>query len=152
MCISIFQFNWVKLVSTVVTCHNISMVAYKPVVCSTVVTAVLSQAFCYTKWCASYQIHKIAGCACAGNAGNVSPPSRVSDPDMHHHGTCVTHVPWCMPGSLTSGFLIWSWWLGERSWHSRRMRNPQFYVSGKRPMVECIVCWISLYNVPFPTL
>ena len=24
----------------------------------------------------------------------------VSDPDMHH-GTCVTHVPWCMLGSLT---------------------------------------------------
>ena len=24
----------------------------------------------------------------------------VSDPDMHH-GTCVTHVPWCMSGSLT---------------------------------------------------
>ena len=23
----------------------------------------------------------------------------VSDPDMHH-GTCVTHVPWCMSGSL----------------------------------------------------
>ena len=23
-----------------------------------------------------------------------------SDPGMHH-GTCVTHVPWCMPGSLT---------------------------------------------------
>ena len=22
-----------------------------------------------------------------------------------HHGTCVTHVPWRMPGSLTSGFL-----------------------------------------------
>ena len=30
-----------------------------------------------------------------------SPPPRVSDSDMHH-GTCVTHVPWCMPGSLTS--------------------------------------------------
>ena len=44
-----------------------------------------------TIW-ASYQIRKIAGCACAGN--------EVSDPDMHH-GTCVTHVPWCMPGSLT---------------------------------------------------
>ena len=29
-----------------------------------------------------------------------SLPPRVSDPDMHH-GTCVTHVPWCMPGSLT---------------------------------------------------
>ena len=25
-----------------------------------------------------------------------------SDPDMHH-GTCVTHVPWCMSGSLTRG-------------------------------------------------
>ena len=48
----------------------------------------------------------IAGCACAGNAGNVFPCHRlqrkplVSDPDMHH-GTCVTHVPWCMSGSLT---------------------------------------------------
>ena len=26
----------------------------------------------------------------------------VSDPGMHH-GTCVTHVPWCMSGSLTQG-------------------------------------------------
>ena len=26
----------------------------------------------------------------------------VSDPGMHH-GTCVTHVPWYMPGSLTCG-------------------------------------------------
>ena len=57
---------------------------------------------------ASYQIRKIAGCACAGNAGNVSPRRRfkrkplVSDPGMHH-GTCVTHVPWCMSGSLTCG-------------------------------------------------
>ena len=31
-------------------------------------------------------------------------PRRVSDPDMHH-GTCLTHGPWSMPGSLTSGFL-----------------------------------------------
>ena len=57
---------------------------------------------------ASYQIRKIAVCACAGNAGNVSPHRRfrmkplVSDPGMHH-GTCVTHVPWCMSGSLTCG-------------------------------------------------
>ena len=55
---------------------------------------------------ASYQIRKIAGCACAGNAGKVFPRRRiqrkllVSDPGMHH-GTCVTHVPWCMSGSLT---------------------------------------------------
>ena len=26
----------------------------------------------------------------------------VCDPDMYH-GMCVTHVPWCMPGSLTRG-------------------------------------------------
>ena len=64
--------------------------------------------------------------------GMFSPPPRVSDPDMHH-GTCVTHVPWCMLGSLTSGFL-WSRWQGKCSRHSQRMRNPQFYISGKRPM------------------
>ena len=33
--------------------------------------------------------------------GTFSPSSRVSDPDMHHR-TCVTHVSWCMPWSLTS--------------------------------------------------
>ena len=67
-----------------------------------------------------------------GMPGTFSPAPRVSGPDMHH-GTCVTHVPWCMSGSLTSGFL-WSRWRGKRSGHSRRMRNLQFYVSGKRPM------------------
>ena len=40
----------------------------------------------------------------SGMPGTFSPPPRESDPDMHH-GTCVTHVPWCMPGSLTCGFL-----------------------------------------------
>ena len=40
-----------------------------------------------------------------GMSGTVSPPPRVSDPDMHH-GTCVTHAPWCMPGSLTSVFFF----------------------------------------------
>ena len=56
----------------------------------------------------SYQIRKIAGCACAGNAGYVFPRRRiqrkplVSDPGMPH-GTCVTHVPWGMSGSLTCG-------------------------------------------------
>ena len=64
--------------------------------------------------------------------GSFSPPTWVSYPNMHH-GTCVTHVPWCMPGSLTSSFP-WSWWRGKRSRHSRRMRNPQIYVFGKRPI------------------
>ena len=57
---------------------------------------------------ASCQIRKIAGCACAGNAGNVFPRRQlqmkplVNYPSMHH-GTCVTHVPWCMSGSLFRG-------------------------------------------------
>ena len=64
--------------------------------------------------------------------GTISPSPRVNDPDMHH-GKCVTHLPWCMPGWLTSGFL-WSRWRGKRSRPSRRMRDPQLYVSGKMPI------------------
>ena len=51
---------------------------------------------------------QIACCVCAANAGNVFPcgglqrKPLVKDPGMHH-GTCVTHVPWCMPGSLARG-------------------------------------------------
>ena len=54
----------------------------------------------------SCQIRKIAGCAGTGNARNVFPPLRVSNPNMHH-GTCVMHVPWCMLGTLTSVFCCW---------------------------------------------
>ena len=62
---------------------------------------------CLFPW-ASYQIRKIVDCACAGNSGNVFPRRRlqrkplVSDPGMYH-GTCVTHVPWCMSELLTRG-------------------------------------------------
>ena len=59
------------------------------------------------------------GCASSGDAGNVSPPPRVSALNVHH-GTCVTHVPGCMPGSLSSS-ILWSRWRGKRS---GRMRNP----------------------------
>ena len=44
-----------------------------------------------------------------GMTGTFSPPPRVSDPDMHH-STSVTHVPWCMSGSLTGGFLWMYGW------------------------------------------
>ena len=64
-------------------------------------TCILGKTLCLP-W-ASCQI-----CACAGNAENVFPATAVNDPDMHH-GTCMTHVPWCMPGSLTSGFLCSQW-------------------------------------------
>ena len=46
----------------------------------------------------------------------------VCDPGMYH-GTCVTHVPWCMSGTLNRDGRE------KRSRHSRRMRNSQFYVS-----------------------
>ena len=80
-----------------------------------------------------------------GMPGTFSPPPPVSDPDMHH-GTCLLHVPWCTPGSLTSG-LLWNRWEGKRSRHSRRMRNPQCYVSGKRPMI-CANVYCS-YPMPY---
>ena len=64
--------------------------------------------------------------------GTFFPPELVSDPVMHH-GTCVTHVPWCMLGSLTSGFLLIRQ-REKRSRHSRCICNPQFCVSGKRPI------------------
>ena len=64
--------------------------------------------------------------------GTFSAPPWVSIPDMHR-GTCVRHVPWCVPGSLTCGFFG-SRWRGKRSRHSRCRRNPQLYVSGKKPI------------------
>ena len=79
-----------------------------------------------------------------GMPGTFSPPPWVSDPDMHH-GTCVTHVPWCITGSLTSGFLG-NRWRGKRSRHSRRMRNPQFYASCKRAIEYRIRQFILPHN------
>ena len=79
-----------------------------------------------------------------GMPGKFFPPPRVSDRDMHH-GTCVTHVPW----SVSSCFP-WNRWRGKRSRHSRRVRNPQFYVSGQRPMTMfawfCDSCWMASFD------
>ena len=83
-----------------------------------------------------------------GMPGTFSLPPRVSNPDMHH-GTYVTHVPWCMPGSLTGGF-VWSRMHGKCSRHSRRMRNPQFYVSGKGPNVLALFwCNTIFHFIPY---
>ena len=80
-----------------------------------------------------------------GIPGTFSLPPRISDPDMHD-GMCVTHVPWCMTGSLTSGFL-WSRWrctvavheqtrnftyLARGPWH--RLCSPQFPVSATKKL------------------
>ena len=67
---------------------------------------------------ASCQIRKIAGVHAPRMPDRFPRYQGVSDPDMHH-STCVTHVPWCMPGSLTSG-CPWSRRRGKRSRHSRR--------------------------------
>ena len=69
-----------------------------------------------------------------GMPGTFSPSPQVSDPDMHH-GMCVTHVPWCMPGSLTSGFL-WNRRRGKTFPAFPAHAHPQFYVSGKRPITN----------------
>ena len=56
---------------------------------------------------ASYQICQIAGWACACKAGTIFPATdwleTASQRPGMHQGTCVTHVPWCMSGSLTRG-------------------------------------------------
>ena len=83
--------------------------------------------------------------------GTFSPPPAskeplVSDPGMHH-GTCVTHMPWCMSGSLTRGGG------GKRSRHSRCMRNQQFCVPGKRTMaLRCHVCCAHIGDVVSSTI
>ena len=67
----------------------------------------LSKYLYWQEW-ASYQIRKIAVCACVGECRErfsrhwLRRKPLVSDPAMHH-GTCVTHVPWCMSVSLTRG-------------------------------------------------
>ena len=53
------------------------------------------------------------------------PGTFLSNPDMHH-GTCVTHVPWCMPESLTSGFL-WSREIIQRNNWELVMANRLVY-------------------------
>ena len=86
------------------------------ILCSTKVHAYLSWASC--------QIRKIAGAHAPGMPGTFSPSPQVSDPDMHH-GTCVTHVPWCMPGSLTNGFL----------WNRRRGKTFPAFPAHAQPAI-----------------
>ena len=88
--------------------------------------------------------------------GTFSPSPQVSDPDMHH-GTCVTHVPWCMPGSLYSNFF-WNWRRGKTFPAFPAHAQPVFLRIWqeahaihriKSQIPEC-TCTIS-HNVPFRT-
>ena len=62
----------------------------------------------------------------------------------------LTHVQWCMPGLLTSGFH-WSRRRGKRSQHSRCMRKAQFYVSAMRCMTLKHLGLALLTQVSFTT-
>ena len=72
----------------------------------------------YLMWLGTrYQVRKIADCACAWNIGNIFP------------ARAVMHV------GITNPRVA-----GKRSRYSWRMRNPQFYVSGKRFITVLHVC------------
>ena len=76
----------------------------------------------YEPW-ASYQIRKIAGCACAGNAGNVFP-------DAEFKGKRDLAIPACMCRDACRDCL--PRWRGKRSRHSWRMRtrNYTYFATG----------------------
>ena len=91
---------------------------------------------------ASYQIQKIVGCACAGNAGNVFPATDLKGNHYLAIPACITaravrHVGIANPRRR-----------GKRSRHSRHMRNPQFCVSGKRPILwRCATIWSLAHQI-----
>ena len=103
--------HWVRIrcsMSNGIMCHRSVMKCYYRRANTIEIDVTIAK----TAW-ASCQIRNILVAHAPGMPGTFSPPPQVSDPDMHHV-TCVTHMPWCMPGSLTSGFL-WSPWRGKRS-------------------------------------
>ena len=86
----------------------------------------------HVEW-TSCQKRKIAGVPAPGMPRTFSLSPQVSDPDMHH-GTCVTHVPWCMPGSLTSGFL----------WNRRRGETFPAFPAHAQPAILPI--WLEAHS------
>ena len=75
-----------------------------------------------------------------------------------HHGTCVTHIPWCMLGSITSGFP-WSRWQGKcpsipgacaTSDLTYLLRAPyggiNHFTSVLRPMLDIIRIFLQEWN------
>ena len=77
---------------------------------------------------ASYQIRQIAGCACAGNAGNVFPAGNFQGNRLiSYHGVRQARA-------MVHAGIANLRWRGKRTRRSRRMRKPQFYASGKRPI------------------
>ena len=84
---------------------------------------------------ASYPIRKIGGCACSGN---VFPTTYFKGNRKLAIPACITARAWCTYRN-DAGISNPRRW-GKRSRHSRRMRNPQFYVFGKRLIVTALRC------------
>ena len=69
-----------------------------------------------------------------GIPGSFSPPPTSKKTASLRSRHTSRHAPWCMSRSLTRGGRE------KSSQHSRRMRHPQFYVSGKRHMFWSCDC------------
>ena len=82
----------------------------------------------------SYQIRKIARCACAGNA---FPPPISKETTSLRSRHASRHVR--DAGAMMHVEIAYPRWSVKRSRHSRSMRNLQFYVSGKRAMRNGII-------------
>ena len=90
----------------------------------------------FTPQWASYQIRKLWVVHAPGMPGTFSPPKKkslVSDP------ACITARAWrtCCDACRDRLPAL----AGRPSRHSRRMRNPQFFVSDKKPMVYTLPAW-----------
>ena len=69
----------------------------------------------------------------SGMPRTFSPSPRVSDPDKHH-GKCVTHVSWCMPGSLT---------------HLKSVAGKTFPASQAHAQFAILRIWLEVHDPPF---
>ena len=98
---------------------------------------------------------------CLMNMWTIRPTARWAHGLLWCPGTAINNVVFCLVKSLslflyylseikfattttTTGGFIWSRWREKRSRHSWRMRNPQFYVSAKRPMCEMPNVWVPM--------
>ena len=90
--------------------------------------ATCAQVIKFLLW-ASCQIGKLRFCACAGNAGNVFPAT--VGLRSRHESRHVRDARDVMHAGIANGSFLGSRRWRKRSRHSRRMRNPPFYVSGK---------------------
>ena len=82
----------------------------------------------------SYQIRKLPVAHAPGMPGTFSPPptsKQTASYRSRHASRHVRHARAVMHVGIAN-----PWWWGKRPRHSRRMRNPQFCLSGKRPIVK----------------